>query len=122
MTSESVVHVLAVITTLPGLRDSVLKDFLANLPAVHAEPGCIEYTAVVDANPSTPAGTSVYGPDTFVVIEKWSSEATLRAHAGAPHMLSHAAKTRERIKARQIYVLRSFSSSVQSGVTGAEES
>ena len=35
-------HVLAYITTKPGRRDAVLKEFRANMPAVHAEDGCIE--------------------------------------------------------------------------------
>ena len=39
----SVVHVLAVITTKPGLRADVLELFNANVPAVLAEDGCIAY-------------------------------------------------------------------------------
>jgi quinol monooxygenase YgiN len=42
-------HVLAYITTKPGMRDVVLHEFRANMPAVHAEEGCIEYVPVVDA-------------------------------------------------------------------------
>ncbi len=42
-------HVLAFITAKPGLRDAVLAEFRANMPAVHAEEGCIEYVPVVDA-------------------------------------------------------------------------
>ncbi|MBX9593618.1 MAG: antibiotic biosynthesis monooxygenase, partial [Roseomonas sp.] len=37
------IHVLAIITTKPGMRDAVLEAFRANRPAVHAEDGCIEY-------------------------------------------------------------------------------
>ena len=33
------VNVLAIITTQPGLRDTVLEAFRANMPAVHAEDG-----------------------------------------------------------------------------------
>jgi quinol monooxygenase YgiN len=36
-----VIHVVAVITTKPGLRDTVLLAFRANVPAVLAEDGCI---------------------------------------------------------------------------------
>ena len=39
------IHVVAIITTLPGKRAEVLTAFLANVPAVLAEDGCIEYTA-----------------------------------------------------------------------------
>jgi antibiotic biosynthesis monooxygenase len=44
----SMVHVVAVITTKPGMRDEVLNAFNANVPAVHAEDGCIEYCAVIE--------------------------------------------------------------------------
>ncbi len=43
------VHVLAIITAKTGMRDKVLEAFRANMPAVHAEAGCIEYGATIDA-------------------------------------------------------------------------
>ena len=45
----STVHVLAIITAKAGMRDQILAAFRANVPAVHAEEGCIEYGATVDA-------------------------------------------------------------------------
>ena len=36
------IHVIAIITAKPGKRDEILKNFKANVPAVHAEKGCIE--------------------------------------------------------------------------------
>ena len=61
------IHVLAIITTKPGQRDTVLQSFRANVPAVHAEQGCIEYGATVDAEGLGSIQTKV-GPDTFVVV------------------------------------------------------
>ena len=43
------IHVLAVITAKPGQREAILKEFRANMPAVHAEDGCIEYGPAIDA-------------------------------------------------------------------------
>ena len=43
------IHVLAIITAKPGKRDEVLAAFRANMPAVHAEQGCIEYGPATDA-------------------------------------------------------------------------
>ena len=43
------IHVLAVITAKPGMRDTILTHFRANVPAVKAEQGCIEYGAAIDA-------------------------------------------------------------------------
>src|SRR3970282_1169842 len=56
--------VAAVITAKPGQRESILRHFRANVPAVRAEKGCIEYAAAVDADPALPMQTK-YGPDTF---------------------------------------------------------
>ena len=35
------IHVVAVITAKPGMREKVLEHFRANIPAVKAEDGCI---------------------------------------------------------------------------------
>jgi quinol monooxygenase YgiN len=95
------IHVLAIITAKPGMRDTILTAFRANMPAVHAENGCIEYGPAIDAD-SFP---TKFGDDTFVVIEKWESADALKAHAASPHMAAYAAKTREMIATRVIHVL-----------------
>jgi quinol monooxygenase YgiN len=99
-----VIHVLAIITAKPGRRDEVLAIFRANMPAVHAEAGCIEYGPAVDAEGLGPVQTKL-GPDTFVVIEKWESVEALKAHAAAPHMAAYAAKTKDMLASRVIHVL-----------------
>ena len=98
------IHVLAIITTKPGMRDQILGHFRANVPAVKAEKGCIEYGATVDADGMGSFQTKL-GPDTFVVVEKWESTDALKAHSAAPHMAAYAAKTREHIASRVIHVL-----------------
>ena len=98
------VHVLAVITAKPGKREEVLKHFRANVPAVRAEKGCIEYGAAVDAEAALPVQTR-YGADTFVVVEKWESMDALKAHAAAPHMAAYGAKTKELLASRVIHIL-----------------
>ena len=98
------IHVIAVITTKSGKRDEVLGHFRANVPAVQAEEGCIEYGAAVDADPALPFQTR-YGPDTFVVVEKWASMEALQAHAAAPHMKAYAAKTKGLLANRAIHIL-----------------
>lgn len=98
------IHVLAIITAKPGKREEILKIFRANMPAVHAEKGCIEYGPAIDTENMGPIQTRL-GPDTFVVIEKWASVDDLKAHAAAPHMAAYAQKTREMIQSRVIHVL-----------------
>ncbi|SRR5712692_9019975 len=98
------IHVVAVITTKPGKREQVLQAFRANVPAVRAEKGCIEYGAAVDADNALPVQTR-WGPDTFLVIEKWDSMEALKAHAGAPHMAAYGAKTKDLLASRVIHIL-----------------
>jgi quinol monooxygenase YgiN len=98
------IHVVAVITTKPGQRASVLTAFQENAPAVRAESGCIEYTATVDISASAKAWAT-FGPDTFVVVEKWESREALEAHAVSSHMQAYAGRVRDRIVSRAIHVL-----------------
>lgn len=98
------IHVLAVITAKPGQRDKILEHFRANVPHVLAEDGCIAYGAAVDVESGPPFQTR-YGPDSFVVVEQWASMDALKAHAIAPHMASYAARTKEMVANREIYIL-----------------
>jgi quinol monooxygenase YgiN len=100
----AMIHVLAIITARPGQREAVLEAFRANMPAVHAEEGCIEYAPAVDA-PGMGAVQSPFGPDTFVVIEKWADAAALKTHAAAPHMAAYAGRVKDLIASRTIHVL-----------------
>jgi quinol monooxygenase YgiN len=99
------IHVLAMITAKSGMREKILEAFHANMPAVHAEKGCIEYGPAVDAE-GAGGMQAKFGPDTFVVIEKWESLDALKAHAASPHMAAYAAKTRDMIASRVIHVLQ----------------
>jgi len=102
----SMVHVIAVITTKPGLRADVLEVFNANVPAVHAEDGCIEYGATVDVENAGDVQTK-YGDDTFAVVEKWESLDALKAHMGVPHMKTYGAKVKDMLADRVIHIMSS---------------
>lgn len=98
------IHVIAIITAKPGKRDEILAAARANVPAVRAEDGCIEYSLTLDAEGMGSFQTK-FGADTFVFIEKWRDAAALKAHAGAPHMAAYGAKVKELIASRVIHVL-----------------
>ncbi len=100
----SMVHVVAIITAKPGLRDEILTAFRANVPKVQAEDGCIEYGATIDTEDAGSLQTR-FGDDSFVVVEKWESLAALKAHAAAPHMAAYGTKTKDMIASRVIHVL-----------------
>jgi quinol monooxygenase YgiN len=99
-----VIHVIAIITAKPGNREAILSSFRDILPEVRAEAGCLEYGPAVDAE-GAPAFAAKLGPDTLMVVEKWSSQETLAAHAAAPHMAVHVARVKDLIAARAIHVL-----------------
>ena len=98
------IHVLAIITAKPGMRDRILEANRANVEAVRAEAGCLAYEAVVDVRDAAP-GFAQFGPDTFVVIERWESIEALRAHGVAPHMKAYASKVKDLTASRAIHVL-----------------
>ena len=98
------IHVLAIITAQPGQRDAILAAFRGNMPAVHAEEGCVEYGPAIDAEGAGAVQTPL-GPDSFAVIEKWTSIDALHAHAASPHMAAYAAKTKPMLASRVIHVL-----------------
>ena len=95
------IHVLAIITAKPGQRGSLLQAFKAIVPTVHAEAGCIEYGPVIDVDGADPA----FGPDTFVVVEKWETLDALKAHSVAPHMKAYGEKTKDLVAKRAVHVL-----------------
>lgn len=98
------IHVVAVVTAKPGKREEILTHFRANVPDVSLEAGCIEYGAAIDAENALPFQAK-WGPDTFLVIEKWESMDSLKAHAAAPHMAAYGAKTKPLIANRVIHIL-----------------
>ena len=98
------IHVIAIITAKAGQRENILEAARANIPAVKAEDGCIEYGPAVDAEGLGNFQTK-FGPDTFVFVEKWRDAAALKAHATAPHMQAYAAKVKDMIASRVIHVL-----------------
>jgi quinol monooxygenase YgiN len=98
------IHVLAIITAHPGRRAEVLEAFQANVPAVHAEAGCIEYAAAVDTE-GLGGRFASFGADSFVVVEKWESLDALKAHGRTPHMVAYAAKIKDLTVDTAIHVL-----------------
>jgi quinol monooxygenase YgiN len=98
------IHVVAVVTAKPGLRDAVLAAFRDNMPAVHAEAGCIEYQPAIDAPDMGRIQTKI-GEDSFMVLEKWESLDALKAHGATPHMVAYGAATKDMLVSRVIHVL-----------------
>ncbi|VGO21337.1 putative quinol monooxygenase [Pontiella sulfatireligans] len=78
------IHVIASIGVKPGKRAAFIKIFKANVPAVQAEDGCVEYIPTIDTN----SGIEAQWKDETVVtiIEKWKTIEALHVHLAASHM------------------------------------
>ena len=70
-----------------------LEVFNANVPAVRAEAGCIEYRPAVDV--ASGLAAQRLEPDLVTIIEKWESLEALRAHLAAPHMAAYREKVKD---------------------------
>ena len=97
------INVLASIQLKPGTRDEFLKHFVANVPAVLEEDGCIEYFPAIDVD----SGLEIQAmdPETVTVIEKWESVEALHAHLQAPHMTAYKEKVKDLVVALSLKVL-----------------
>jgi quinol monooxygenase YgiN len=104
---SKMIHVVAILTAKPGQRDAVLAEFKKNIPLVKAEPGCIQYTPVIDIEDG-PATSARLGSDAFMVIEQWESQDALRAHAASAHMAAYAERVKELLQSRVVYALNSI--------------
>ncbi|NYE30359.1 quinol monooxygenase YgiN [Rhodanobacter sp. K2T2] len=100
------IHVIAIITAKPGRRAELLERFLAVVPIVHTEDGCIEYRPIIDNDAGLDGAREAIGPDTYIVVEKWSSVAALDAHAATDHMRKYGEETGELIASRVLHVMR----------------
>ncbi|MGO8798785.1 MAG: putative quinol monooxygenase [Roseiarcus sp.] len=98
------IRVVVFISAKPGCRDELLTALRANLPAVRAEQGCIEYGPVEDV-PGFGAPQTPIGPDSYVILEAWESAQALKAHIASPHMAAYAEKTKHLIASRAIHIL-----------------
>lgn len=96
------IHVISIIIANSGMREALLKVFKEIVPAVRKEPGCLEYTAMGDADETDPG----FGSDTFVVIEKWENHAAFKTHKTAAPLRSFMTGSRALLNSLSLHVLR----------------
>ena len=98
------IHVVAIITAKPGQRAAVLEAFKANVPAVRAEAGCIDYFPVTDT-PGLGSVQAKLGEDSFAVIERWEDVEALKAHGATAHMAAYGALIKPLTISRAVHIL-----------------
>ncbi len=98
------IDVIASITVKPGCREKLLARFLANVPHVLAEEGCIHYYPTIDADSGLPPQQK--DENVVTVIEQWKSLDHLHAHIKAPHMLTYREDVKDWIDGVSLKVLK----------------
>ena len=98
------IHVIAIISTVPGRRDDFLQEFQRIVPLVHAEAGCIEYGPAIDVD-SGIAGLPAVRGDVVTILEKWENVEALKAHLVAPHMLVYREAVKDMLAGVEIRVM-----------------
>lgn len=104
MDSAKPVYVIATVTVKEGKRDEFVKIFKDNVPAVHAEDGCILYEPVVDLDSGIGAQAPLR-PNVMVVMEKWESLQHLIVHLDAPHMHTYRVAVKDLVEGVSLEVL-----------------
>jgi quinol monooxygenase YgiN len=95
------IHLIAIIVAKPGKRTELLAAIRANRPTVMAEPGCLEYTPLVDATGTANA----LGPNAILIVERWADTAALDAHRRARHMAEYRERTADIVQTRTLHLL-----------------
>lgn len=98
------IHVIATVEVVPGKRQAFITEFLANVPNVQAEVGCLAYGPTIDVE--TGIGAQIPRRDEVVtIVEQWESLAALQDHLVAPHMAAYREKVRDLVKGVSLQVL-----------------
>ena len=98
------IFVIANLDLQPGTRGAFLAEFDKLVAHVRAENGCIEYVPAVDAETGIASQFKI-GPNRVTIMEKWASVDALKAHDGAPHMLTFRARVKDYVRGREIRML-----------------
>jgi len=96
------IHIVAVLTAKIGHRAALLAALKSIVPAVHKEPGCIEYQAVIDLDDSP----AKFGADAVVVIEKWEDQAALDGHNAGRALAEFKEKAKHILAQVDVYLLQ----------------
>ena len=98
------ITVIASITVKEERKSEFIELVKANVPAVLAEAGCIEYAPTVDLATGLPP--QILEADVVTIIEKWQSVAALKDHLAAPHMRRYRERVKEMVTGVTIKVLQ----------------
>jgi quinol monooxygenase YgiN len=91
------------------VKEECLQEFIdifkANVPAVLAEDGCIEYVPTMDVDSGLPPQNPI-NKCVVTIVEAWESLDHLFAHLKAPHMIDYKEKTKDMVTGLKLDVLQ----------------
>ena len=99
------IHVIAFLEAVPGRRDDLLAKFKTVIPAVLAEPGCIDYGPALD-EPTLFDFQLPVNENAFVVVEKWEDLPSLQKHLETPHMQEFVQNAGDVLKGITAHILQ----------------
>lgn len=98
------ITVIASITVKPQRRDEFLTIFKANVPAVRAEAGCIEYYPAVDLD--TGLARQSLDHNLVTIVEKWHDVETWKDHLATPHLRAYHQQVKDLVAGVTLKVLQ----------------
>ncbi len=90
------INVIANVYVKQGKSEEFLEIFKALVPTVLAEDGCIAYAPTQDVDSGI--GAQFMTPNSFAIVEKWTTVEALQAHNQQPHMNVYRANVKDLVE------------------------
>jgi quinol monooxygenase YgiN len=98
------ITVIASITVRQQRKDEFIAIFNANVPAVRAEAGCIEYYPAIDID--TGLDRQSLDHNLITIVEKWSDVESWKNHLATPHLRAYHQQVKDMVEGVTIKVLQ----------------
>jgi quinol monooxygenase YgiN len=97
-------NVIATITIKESKAAEFRRVFIANVPNVLLEKGCLDYRLTTDFD--TGFEQQLLDVNTVTVIEQWNTFEDFKNHRLAPHMIEHKLNVQDIVETVSIKVLQ----------------
>ena len=98
------ITVIVSITVRQQRKDEFIAIFNANVPAVRAEAGCIEYYPAIDID--TGLDRQSLDHNLITIVEKWSDIESWKNHLTTPHLRAYPQQVKDMVEGVTLKVLQ----------------
>ncbi len=98
------ITVIASITVRQQRKNEFIAIFNANVPAVRAEAGCIEYYPAIDID--TGMARQSLDHNLITIVEKWSDVEAWKNHLATPHLRAYHQQVKDMVEGVTLKVLQ----------------